>query len=72
MEDYEMTNLSSTEIIQMLIPLIVIQLGLMIFSLFRLYKDKAKYLPKWLWALIIIVGELLGPIIYLIFGREKE
>jgi hypothetical protein len=26
--------------------------------------------PKWVWALVIILGELIGPIIYFIFGRE--
>ena len=67
-----MTNLTSTELLQIIIPIIVIQLSLMIFCLFKLSKDTVKYLPKWLWALIIILGELLGPIIYLIFGREKE
>lgn len=58
--------------IKLIMPLIIIQLLLMIFCLYRLSKDKVKYLPKWLWALIIIFGELLGPIIYLIIGREKD
>lgn len=67
-----MANLTSTEILQIAIPIIIIQLSLMIFCLFKLSKDIVKFLPKWLWALIIIFGELLGPIAYLIFGREKD
>ena len=67
-----MTNLTSTELLQIIIPIILIQLSLMVFCLFRLYKDRVKYLPKWAWALIIIFGELLGSIAYLILGREKE
>jgi hypothetical protein len=67
-----MSSLTSSELFQIIIPILVIQLSLMIFCLIRLSKDKVKYLPKWAWALIIILGELLGPIIYLIIGREKE
>ena len=67
-----MTNLTSIEIIQIAMPLIIIQLFLMVFCLLKLSKDTTKYLPKWLWALIIILGELLGPIVYLLLGREKE
>lgn len=67
-----MTALTSTEIFQIAVPIIIIQLVLMIFCLLKLSKDATKYLPKWLWALIIIFGELLGPIAYLIIGREKE
>lgn len=65
-------NLLTMDTIKLIMPLIIIQLLLMIFCLYRLSKDKVKYLPKWLWALIIIFGELLGPIIYLIIGREKD
>lgn len=67
-----MFGMSTEELIKVLAPLIIFQLGLMIFCLFRLKKDKVKHLPKWVWALIIIFGELLGPIVYLIIGRDGE
>jgi hypothetical protein len=54
-----------------IIPLVLIQLTLMIVCLVDLVRrEKTRYLPKWAWAIIIILGELLGPIIYLILGRE--
>jgi hypothetical protein len=28
--------------------------------------------PKWLWILIIIFGELIGPIVYFVIGREEQ
>jgi hypothetical protein len=34
-------------------------------------REKTRWLPKWGWALVIILGELIGPIIYFIFGREE-
>ena len=65
-------GMSLVQSLQMFAPSIVIQLLLMIFCLVKLTKDNVRYLPKWAWALIIIFGELLGPIIYLFVGREKE
>ena len=67
-----MTNLTTTELLQIAIPIIVIQLSLMVFCLLKLSRDIVKYLPKWAWALIIILGQLVGPVVYLILGREKE
>lgn len=55
----------------LLIPIALIQLGLMIAALMDLAKRERTKGPKWLWAVIIIFGELLGPIIYFVFGREE-
>jgi DMSO reductase anchor subunit len=56
----------------LIIPLILIQLALMIFALIDLGKREKTRGPKWMWALIIIFGELLGPIIYFVIGRPEE
>lgn len=65
-------DMSNLEIIKLLAPLIIIQFGLVVFTLFRLVKDKVKYLPKWGWALVIVFINLIGPIMYLIIGRERD
>ncbi|MGI1691797.1 PLDc N-terminal domain-containing protein [Thermoanaerobacter uzonensis] len=65
-------KLSNSELIKLLLPLAIIQLGLTVFSIYRLSKDKVKYLPKWAWFLIIIFGEILGCLIFLTIGRERE
>jgi hypothetical protein len=54
-----------------LIPVIVLQLGLMIFALVDLIRREKTRGPKWLWAILIVLGELLGPILYLLIGREE-
>jgi hypothetical protein len=54
-----------------LIPVILLQLGLMIFALLDLIRREKTRGPKWLWAIIIVLGELLGPILYLLIGREE-
>ncbi len=55
----------------LLAPLILIQLGLMVYCLIDLSRRERVKGPKWLWAIIIIFGELIGPVVYLIAGRGE-
>ena len=64
-----MENISS--LIPFLIPIILLQLGLMVFSLADLMRRERTKGPKWVWALVIIFVNLIGPIIYLVAGREE-
>ena len=60
-------------VLPLLIPLVLIQLVLMIVCLVDLARhEKVKGLPKWAWAIIIVLGELIGPTVYLIVGRAEE
>lgn len=53
-------------------PLLIIQLILIVIALVDLIRrEEVKYLPKWGWALIILLINLIGPISYLIIGREE-
>lgn len=67
-----MNILSNTEIIKLLLPLILIELALKIFSLYKLYKEDVKYLPKWGWLLIVLFINTIGPVTFLIIGEKKE
>lgn len=64
------------EIIQkylpLLVPLIVIQLGLMIFALVDIFRREKTRGPKWLWIVVVVLGEMIGPILYFVVGREKS
>ena len=56
-----------------IIPLVLLQLILIIVALVDLARrEKPRYLPKWIWAIVIVLGELIGPIVYLILGRGEE
>jgi hypothetical protein len=67
------TTIDIMSILPLLIPLIVVQLVLMVVCLIDLSKRaRVRGLPKWAWAIIIVLGELLGPIIYLFVGRMEE
>jgi hypothetical protein len=57
--------------IPLLIPLILLQLGLQIWALIDLARREATHGPKWLWVVIIILGEFLGAVIYFIVGRKE-
>lgn len=60
------------ELLPLLIPIVVLQLGLIIVALVDLARRAKTKGPKWLWVLIILFVNILGPIIYFIVGREEE
>jgi hypothetical protein len=57
--------------IPLLIPLILLQLAVQIWALVDLVKREATNGPKWLWAVIIVLGEIFGAVIYFIAGRKE-
>jgi hypothetical protein len=59
-------------LLPLLIPILVIQLALQIAALVDLVRrQKTARAPKWLWALVIILFNLLGPLVYFLLGREE-
>ena len=62
------------EILPLLIPLIVVQLALMAFGLFDLTRAerRVKGGSKLVWGLVIVFGQLLGPLVYFLFGRQED
>lgn len=58
--------------IPLLIPVILIQLGLMIAALVDLIRRQQTRGPKWVWALVIVLVNYIGPIIYFVTGRKEE
>ncbi len=68
-----MTSLSTTQIVALLAPIVVIQLGLMIAALFDLEKEERRVRGgnKLVWVLIIVFVNIFGPLIYFFVGREE-
>ena len=56
-----------------LIPILLIQLGLLVWALYDLTRPtrRVKGDSKVVWALIIIFVNLIGPILYFLVGREE-
>ena len=65
----EIGNLS--KFIGLIIPIVLLQLGLMVAALIDLAKRENTNGPKWVWILVIVFGEILGSVIYFIFGRKE-
>ena len=56
----------------LLIPLFLIQIGLMIAALLNLHKQEVTRGSKLMWVFIILFVNMIGPIIYFVVGREEE
>ncbi len=52
------------------IPLILLQLGLMLFGYIDLIRRERTKGPKWVWALVLLIS-LIGPVVYFVAGREE-
>jgi hypothetical protein len=52
-------------------PLIVLQVILMISALVSCMRQEETNGPKWMWVLIILFVNLLGPILYFVMGRKN-
>ncbi|MTD31033.1 PLD nuclease N-terminal domain-containing protein [Planomicrobium sp. YIM 101495] len=63
--------MSDTTVVLALLPVILIQLVLMIFALVDLIKNPKPNGPKWLWGVIIVVINIIGPILYFVIGRRN-
>jgi hypothetical protein len=60
------------KLLPLLIPLFLIQLGLMIAALVDLLKREKTKGPKWMWIIIVVFVNMIGPIVYFVVGREDE
>ena len=55
-----------------LVPVILIQLILMISALVDLIRREHTRGPKWVWAVVVVIVNIIGPIVYFVIGRKEE
>jgi Phospholipase_D-nuclease N-terminal len=62
------------EIVAIVLPLVLIQLVLIVIAVRDVLRPEREVRGgrKGLWILVIVLGELLGPILYFTLGRENE
>lgn len=59
--------------IPFLIPLALLQFGLMLFAIIDIgRKQKTKTLSPLIWVIISVLVNMIGPVLYLIFGRAEK
>lgn len=67
-----MGGLSSGELIAILLPLLIIELGLIVWALKDLARRQTvKGGSRLLWLLVILCFNTIGPIAYLAWGRNE-
>lgn len=51
-------------------PLVLVAVAFVAYCLWDLTRTDVRWIPKWVWALIIVLSIPLGGIIYLALGRD--
>lgn len=59
-------------LLALLVPLIAVQVTLVVLALRDLTRPERRVRGgnKWVWAIVIVFGELIGPLVYFLAGRE--
>jgi len=68
-----MAELKPEQIVALLVPIVIIQLGLMVAALFDLGRDERRVRGgnKLVWVVVIVFVNLIGPIVYFVAGRDE-
>ncbi|HEY8439653.1 MAG TPA: PLD nuclease N-terminal domain-containing protein [Candidatus Limnocylindrales bacterium] len=68
-----MADLKTEQVLALLAPIIVIQLGLMIAALLDLEREERRVRggSKLVWVLVIVFVNVIGPLVYFLAGREE-
>ena len=59
-------------LIPFLIPVFLLQIGLLVFALLDLNRRARVNGPKPMWVAIIVLVQIVGPILYFVLGRTDE
>ncbi len=61
------------EYLPFLIPVVIIELALMITALIHVLKHpNYKFGNKAMWVILVVFIQIVGPIVYFVFGRGNE
>jgi Phospholipase_D-nuclease N-terminal len=66
--------MSQTQILLLVLPIAIIEIGLLIWALRDLFRPERRVRgeSKLMWGIIVIVFGFFGPILYFVVGREPE
>ena len=63
---------SLVRMLPLFVPLFVVEVGLMVIAILDIVKrDRVRGGSKVIWLLVIVLIGVIGPIVYLLFGREE-
>jgi hypothetical protein len=66
--------MDQSQILLLLTPILLVQLGLLVFALRDLLRPERRVRgdSKLVWGLIIVLVNIIGPILYFVVGREED
>jgi ABC-2 type transport system ATP-binding protein len=69
-----MHSIDAPTVALLIVPLLIIEVGLLLYALYDLFQEdrRVKGDSKILWALIILLVNVVGPLIYLFGGRDES
>ncbi|SHJ28295.1 Phospholipase_D-nuclease N-terminal [Dethiosulfatibacter aminovorans DSM 17477] len=67
-----MNELLNLQNLALIMPLALLQIGLLIFCIQKIIREGTRNLSKPLWILIVVFINLLGPVMYLFLGRNEN
>ena len=65
-------DMETSKLMMILLPIFVLQMILLVTALVSLVKQEETQGPKWMWAIIIVFFNIIGPIVYFIIGRKQR
>ncbi|SDX44249.1 PLD nuclease N-terminal domain-containing protein [Paenibacillus sp. CF384] len=67
-----MDDFSNKMLLSLVLPFLIVQLILMVTALVVCARAAETRGPKWMWVLIIIFLNLLGSVLFFLFGRKQS
>jgi hypothetical protein len=53
-------------------PIAILLVAWVVFALYDLSRTDVKHLPKWAWAIVILISIPLGGVLYFLIGRDSS
>ena len=65
-------NVDMAQLLPLLIPIVLLELGLLVWALLDIIRrERVKGGNKVVWILVVVLINIIGPIVYFLFGREE-
>jgi hypothetical protein len=60
------------DMLLILSPLILLQLGLVVYCGIKIFREGVQNLNRWAWLFICLLVNIIGPVLFLLVVRKRE
>lgn len=64
-------GMSTGELLAILAPVVLLQLGLALYCLIQIWRKGVANLNPWIWSAIVLFFNFVGPIAFLLVGKKR-